>query len=396
MCQKYVGMGMVSFVGSLLCAAVALLRVVNADYILVPKSNVAVAMTAQLDTLVPIARFGAVNVYAGSGSMQLSSELASLYEIEDDVAVEVQGFPTAGSTTVMPWHLDRIDQRELPRDNQYRYFNTCIIQPAVHETTVNWVVDTGIDVAHPEFEGRATWGANYADTINTDCHGHGTHVAGIIGSRQFGVCKNASLVAVKVLNCNGIGTLSTVLKGLEYIKDNHQPGKKGIVNLSVGSPKSAILDMVIAELVNVPGLYIVSAAGNNNMDGCKYSPGGAEGTITVMAADVADYRATFSNYGNCTNIYAPGVDVQSTLPGGQSGTYSGTSMASPVVAGMLNLLVQEYPDMHARAMRAFVLQTATKYMVRNNPNTATPNRLAYLELCNQTRVAQFSIQKCNL
>lgn len=271
-----------------------------------------------------------------------------------------------------PWHLSRITQRNRnDTENKpfpYKNNGSCHTDPGV---TVNtYIIDTGIDRDHPQFDSRVKWGENFVDNVDTDCNGHGTHVAGIIGSRDYGVCVDAKMIAVKVLDCEGSGSLSGVIRGLEWVYNEHNQNRSvvTVVNLSLGGSRSRILNEAVeACLENNPNFHIVVAAGNENNDACNSSPASARGVISVMASDKDDFRASFSNYGKCTTMYAPGVDIISTIPNGKLAKFSGTSMASPIVAGVLN---------HHLNRNTSLLNT-TKNVIRNNKKD-TYNRLIYL------------------
>jgi subtilisin family serine protease len=232
------------------------------------------------------------------------------------------------------WGLDRTDQRGNSLNKKY-YYNTA------SGSGVNvFIVDTGIDISHPEFEGRASWGINTADNVNTDCNSHGTHVSGTIGSKTYGLAKKANLIAVKVLDCRGSGSYSGIIKGMEYVINKHKQnnGAPSVVNMSLGGPKSAMINKAISELVKA-GVHTVVAAGNENSDACNTSPASEDSAFTVGAVSISNEMASFSNWGKCVDILAPGVDILSTIPSGKTGGMSGTSMASPHTAGVYALFL---------------------------------------------------------
>lgn len=211
-----------------------------------------------------------------------------------------------------------------------------------------YIVDTGINVAHEEFEGRATWGATIPlFDLDIDGNGHGTHCAGTIGSRTFGVAKRASLVAVKVLRTSGFGTNSDVIKGVEWVTRRHRRnfrrhGRRAVANMSLGGGRSLTLETAVNRAVDA-GVHFSVAAGNDSEDACEYSPAAASGPITVGASTATDTLAYFSNHGSCVDILAPGLDIKSTWIGSPDAvnTISGTSMAAPHVAGVLALYLGE-------------------------------------------------------
>lgn len=237
-----------------------------------------------------------------------------------------------------PWHLDRIDQRFLPLDGIFTYSSA--------SNTVNvYVVDSGVRVSHSEFQGRATGAYSPSGlTPGQDCHGHGTHVAGLIAGRTYGVTKNARIYDVRVLDCNGSGSTSAVILGLDWISRNGR--KPGVVNLSLGSSYSQAVNDAVTSLTE-RGITVVVAAGNEATDACTKSPSSAESAITVGSSNQYDRRSSFSNYGGCVNIYAPGEGIQSASASSDTSSVvmSGTSMASPIVAGVAASILQSNPSL---------------------------------------------------
>lgn len=225
-----------------------------------------------------------------------------------------------------------------------------------------YVIDTGINVDHDEFEGRAHWGTTVPQgDEDIDGNGHGSHCAGTIASRKYGVAKQANVYAVKVLGTNGSGTMSDVVGGVVWAaqqakakaaaaaKELAETGKtkhKGsVANMSLGGGKSQALDDAVNRAVDT-GLHFAVAAGNDNRDACSYSPAAAEKAVTVGASTLGDERAYFSNYGPCVDVFAPGLNILSTYKGGKkaTATLSGTSMASPHTAGLLAYFLSIYPS----------------------------------------------------
>lgn len=261
------------------------------------------------------------------------------------------------------WYLDRIDQRSAKLNKKYYYHSKA------GEGVNVFVLDTGIDVDHPEFEGRAVWGTNTIDDDYKNLHPHGTHVAGSIGSKSYGVAKKTSLIGVKVLNKNGGGTTSSVLKGIQFVV-NSKLNKK-VINMSLGGGRSDSLNRAV-ETASKMGIVVVSAAGNENQDACNTSPGSSNSAITVGAFGVGDKIAYFSNWGSCVDIFAPGVDILSTVPGGGTSKMSGTSMATPVTAGIVALLIDSSDNYTPASIKEFMKKTGTKDMLKgdlkNSPN----------------------------
>lgn len=278
--------------------------------------------------------------------------LQGVLSIEEDQEVSLDGYQLQKSPT---WGLDRIDQRSNDLNSMYFY------NDLAGTDVWNYVLDTGIDISHPEFEGRAHWGINTADNEPPEgcMHSHGTHVAGTIGSKTYGVAKNTSLVSVKVLSCSGSGSISGILKAIDWVA--RQDKKKKVINMSLGGGKSNALNSAVEQISKL-GVVVVVAAGNENSDACEGSPSSSNYAITVGAIDKNTYITGFSNWGTCLNIFAPGVDILSTLPKGKVGYLSGTSMACPHVSGVVSLILDAYPDekVDAEKISKFLQFASTK------------------------------------
>ena len=225
--------------------------------------------------------------------------------------------------TQLTWGLDRIDQGDLPLDGSYT-------TEADGSGTSSYIIDTGIDPDHPAFGGRAEVGFDASGGDGIDRQGHGTHVAGTVGGQTYGVAPGTDLIGVKVLGDDGSGSYDDVIAGIDWVADNAGPG--AVANMSLGGPASQAVDDAVNALA-ASGVFVAVAAGNEGQDAGNVSPAGASGVVTVGASDESDTVASFSNYGAAVDIYAPGVDVESTIPGGGTDSFSGTSMASPHVAG---------------------------------------------------------------
>ncbi len=276
----------------------------------------------------------------------------------------------AGTQTNPPsWGLDRIDQRNLPLNSSYTYPNTA-------GNVTSYIIDTGIRTTHSDFGGRATWGTNTVDSNNTDCNGHGTHVAGTVGGSAYGVAKGTRLVAVKVLNCSGSGTNAGVIGGVDWVTANAV--KPATANMSLGGGASTALDNAVANSIN-SGVTYALAAGNSNANACNTSPARTPAAITVGATTNTDARASYSNYGTCLDIFAPGSSITSAWMTNDTSTntISGTSMASPHVAGAAALVLGANPSWTPQQVRDYLVNNATNNVV-GSPGTGSPNKLLYV------------------
>ncbi|PZG18769.1 peptidase S8/S53 subtilisin kexin sedolisin [Micromonospora craterilacus] len=309
--------------------------------------------------------------------LRVSAKAAARIAADPAVAYVEQNHTVsiAGTQTNPPsWGLDRIDQRNLPLNSSYTYPNTAT-------NVTSYVIDTGIRTTHSDFGGRATWGTNTVDSNNTDCNGHGTHVAGTVGGSAYGVAKGTRLVAVKVLNCQGSGTNAGVIAGIDWVTANAV--KPAVANMSLGGGASAATDNAVINSINSGVTYAV-AAGNgdifgNRQNACNYSPARAEPAITVGATQNNDAAASFSNFGTCVDILAPGVSITSAWHTNDTATnsISGTSMASPHVAGAAALVLSANPSWTPQQVRDYLVNNATPNVI-TNVGTGTPNRLLYV------------------
>ena len=288
------------------------------------------------------------------------------------LAVELDRTVRASDTqTPTPsWGQDRVDQRNLPLDRSYTYASTGSGVDA-------YVVDTGILTTHPDFGGRAVHGTDTVegDTDATDCNGHGTHVAGTIGGTSNGLAKQARLIGVRVLDCNGSGATSGVIAGLDWVAANHQAGRPAVANMSLGGGASTALDAAVQRVI-ADGVSMAVAAGNENADACGTSPARVPDALTVAASDRNDARASFSNRGTCVDLFAPGVDITSTWLANGSNTISGTSMASPHVAAAAVLYLSTHPGASPSAVSTAIVGAATKGKI-----TGTARSCVLLVIC---------------
>lgn len=294
-----------------------------------------------------------------------------------------------------PWGLARISHRNTL---SFGTFNKYLYTSEGGEGVDAYVIDTGCNIEHVDFEGRAKWGKTIpAGDDDIDGNGHGTHCSGTVAGKKYGVAKKATVYAVKVLRSNGSGTMSDVVKGVEYAANSHteqvEAAKKGnrkgfkgsVANMSLGGGKTTALDRVVDAAV-AAGIHFAVAAGNDNADACNYSPAAAVDAVTVGASALDDSRAYFSNWGKCTDIFAPGLSIQSTWIGSKYAvnTISGTSMASPHIAGLLAYYLslqpaidsEFYSHLTPEKMKANLLKIATQDALTDLPKD-TPNLLAW-------------------
>ncbi|MBB4636108.1 S8 family peptidase [Longimicrobium terrae] len=281
--------------------------------------------------------------------------------VEEDAVAEA-ATTQSGAT----WGIDRIDQRARPLSGTYNYTNT-------GSSVYAYIIDTGIYTAHSNFGGRAAVAYDALGGNGQDCNGHGTHVAGTVGSSTYGVAKGVRLRAVRVLDCSGSGSISGIIAGVDWVRLNRT--NPAVANLSLGGGNSASLNTAVTNLAN-SGVFVAVAAGNENQNACNVSPANASAVTTVAASTSTDARASYSNYGSCVDLYAPGSSITSTWSNGGTNSISGTSMASPHVAGVAALYKGVYGNASQATIDAWLKNNATLNVITGNP-TGTPNRLLF-------------------
>jgi subtilisin family serine protease len=283
--------------------------------------------------------------------------------VEADQVVSV-----ADTQSNATWGLDRIDQRNRPLNGTYVYGPTGL-------GVKTYIIDTGVLGSHQEFTGRMAAGYTaISDGRGTsDCNGHGTHVAGTVAGTTYGVAKRATVIPVRVLGCNGSGTNSGVIAGIDWVANNASGAS--VANMSLGGGASQATDDAVQRAVS-RGVTMVVAAGNENQNACNVSPASASAAYTTAASDRSDRRATFSNWGSCVDAYAPGVSIRSAWLNGGASTVSGTSMASPHVAGVAALYKGTFGDATSSTVSSWITSNATPGVIGRN-RTGTPNRLLH-------------------
>jgi subtilisin family serine protease len=301
---------------------------------------------------------------------ELSSEAVAELQADPDVAyVEADQVYTADATqSGATWGIDRIDQRNLPLSGTYTYTSTASNVRA-------YIIDTGIRTTHAQFGSRAS---NVYDAFGgngSDCNGHGTHVAGTVGGSTYGVAKSVMLRGLRVLNCSGSGSTSGIIAAIDWLRVNFIA--PAVANMSLGGGYSSSLNTAVNNLSNA-GVFVAVAAGNSNANACNYSPASAANATSVASSTSSDAKSSFSNYGSCVHIYAPGSSITSAwhTSNTATNTISGTSMASPHVAGVAALYKSTNTSASSSSIRTWLINNSTANVISGNPS-GTPNRLLY-------------------
>lgn len=306
--------------------------------------------------------------------------------IEEDILLHAYNLEVEHNS---PWNLQRVSHRkgcnvEDPFGNIHLESDTCVLDYLYDSNdgkgVTVYVIDTGIFPTHEEFEGRASYGKSFiaGSRESNDENGHGTHCSSIVAGKTFGIAKAAEVVGVKVLDENGSGSLSGVIKGIEWV--TKQKTVKKVASMSLGGGSSRALDMAVNSAVD-SGIFMVVAAGNENSDACNSSPAGASKVISVGATDSDDSRAYYSNVGRCVSIFAPGSDIISAWIGDEksTNTISGTSMACPHVSAVVASLLSrpEYENFTPAQMKEEIIKLSTKGAIYMNSKIKSENRLLY-------------------
>lgn len=269
------------------------------------------------------------------------------------------------------WGIDRLDQRALPLSTTYTYNVTGSGVQA-------YIIDSGIDINHPDFGGRAQAGVDYVNDGNLDCNGHGTHVAGTVGSNTYGVAKGVTLISARVFPCSGGASYTTVIAAVDWVTGRKlaSPATPMVANMSLGGGYYAPVNTAVTNSASAGVVYAISAGNDSGADACTKSPASTPIALTVASSTSSDARSSFSNIGTCVDIFAPGSSIRSTLPNNTTGVYSGTSMAAPHVAGVAALVLDATPSATVAQVNAAIVDNATANVI-TSAGTGSPNRLLY-------------------
>jgi subtilisin family serine protease len=367
-------------------------EVIPGSYIVTLKSDVSLASAMSKCVMNGVTNkiqnmYGAYDGAQFKGFSVSDADKATLQAIQDMDEVEAieqdQVMYALGSRQITDsgyWGLDRIDQVDLPLDGTFTF------KDSAGAGVDSYVIDTGVRFTHEQFNDKARWGRSFGSGFffggDEDCNGHGTHVGGTMGGKDAGVAEDTTIIAVKVLGCLGSGSLADVASGIDWVAEQAGiTGNPTVANLSLGGGTNLALNQAANSAV-ANGVHMIVAAGNDGGDACNNSPASASDVVTVAASDVNDQIASFSSKGSCSHIIAPGVGVKSAIETSDSAyaTFSGTSMASPHVAGVAALLLAESPSMGPLQMRDNLQSLASANKIGGNLSAgggSTPNLLLF-------------------
>ena len=310
----------------------------------------------------------AVNGFAADltpAQVRALSRNAAVRVIEQDA--EVTNALDATQSPTPSWGIDRVDQRNLPLSGSYTYNAT---GANVHA----YIIDTGIKVELPEFGGRASFDLNVVGGRDTDCQGHGTHVAGTVGSASYGIAKSVRLHAIKMLGCGGGGRTSSTIQAIDWVTANAQ--RPAVANTSWNWDTSPTLETALRNMIT-SGVFLATSAGNTGADSCDRLPRKIETATAVAASDIGDNRASFSSTGACVDVYAPGADIVSTVISGGAEAWDGTSMATPHVTGIAALYKATFGDAPSATVHDWINANATPNVINGGSAGGSANRLVY-------------------
>lgn len=349
-------------------------NVIANQYIVVLDQSVNLSAAASLRNAVELRGGNILQVYTSA----LNGFAATLPEKALRAVQEYPGVAYIEQDQVMTasvdWGLDRSDQHNLPLDNSYSPRDS-LTGVGVHA----YIIDTGMRLTHTEFTGRVGNGFDAIDGGTADdCNGHGTHVAGTVGGTVYGMAPSVTLHPVRVLNCSGSGSNSQVISGVDWVTSNHS--NPAVANMSLGGGASSALDSAVSNSISSGVIYAV-AAGNSNANACNYSPARVATALTVGATTSSDARASYSNYGTCLDLFAPGSNITSAWNTSDTATntISGTSMASPHVAGAVALLLQLKPNATPADADRIAQNYSTSGVV-SGVGSGSPNLLLYVSV----------------
>ncbi|KAJ9074871.1 hypothetical protein DSO57_1002301 [Entomophthora muscae] len=302
---------------------------------------------------------------------KMSEENAAEMSLRDDVEYVEKDFVVEAEAVqeVAAWHLSRISHRNILPASQHKF-----IYNATGQGITVYIIDSGINTAHPEFEGRARHGKTFFGTGSRDGTGHGTFVAGLVGAKTFGVAKQANMVAVKIFDAVGRSSGSSTIAAIDWVVKNAAPGTS-VLNLSIGATKSRALNEAVEAAIKA-SIVVVTAAGNENVDACTRSPASSPAVITVGSIGPTDIQSPFSNYGACVDVFAPGERLPSASNKGGVNLATGTSAAAPVVAGIVANYLSSKPNSTPAEIKSKLISSSTSNSIKNLRH-GSHNRVVY-------------------